>query len=71
MSISNLIKQNIISIGLEKLITDFSKISESIVKLSSIKITKRMVKRVINNLNKLPEFLNFNITIDKKKIKIL
>lgn len=71
MSIGNLIKQNILSNGLEKLVTDFSKISESIVKLSSIKITKRMVKRVINNLNKLPEFLNFNITIDKKKIEIL
>jgi hypothetical protein len=30
-----------------------------------------MIKRVVNNINKLPEILNFNIVIDKEKIKQL
>lgn len=30
-----------------------------------------MIKRVVNNINRLPEILNFNITIDKEKIKQL
>jgi hypothetical protein len=30
-----------------------------------------MIKRVVNNINKLPEILNFNIVIDEEKIKQL
>ena len=71
ITLQGLLKQNLSGEIFKKLFTDISSIAEGIQTLSNIKITKRMIKRVVNNINKLPEILNFNIVIDKEKIKQL
>lgn len=71
ITLQGLLKQNISGEIFKKLFTDISSIAEGIQTLSNIKITKRMIKRVVNNINRLPEILNFNIVIDKEKIKQL